>query len=79
LQVRRAPVSGIIRDVWEELSEPWRACAEEAWEAYRRGSLPIGAVVTDALGNVLSRGRNRIHERWGRPGPSSATSSPTPS
>jgi tRNA(adenine34) deaminase len=68
LQVRRAPVSGIIRDVWEELSEPWRACAEEAWEAYRRGSLPIGAVVTDALGNVLSRGRNRIHERWGAPG-----------
>ena len=58
---------GIIRAVWEELSEPWRACAEEAWEAYRAGSLPIGAVVTDARGNVVSRGRNRIHERSGPP------------
>lgn len=26
-------------------------------------ALPIGAVVTDADGNALSRGRNRIHER----------------
>ena len=51
--------------MWEELSEPCRACVEEAWEAYRRGSLPIGAVVTDAHGNILSRGRNRIHERAG--------------
>jgi len=41
---------------------------QEAWEAYRRGSLPIGAVVTDGGGNVLSRGRNRIHERSGPPG-----------
>jgi tRNA(adenine34) deaminase len=53
--------------VWEELSEPWRASAEEAWEAYRAGSLPIGAVVTDRQGNVLSRGRNRIYERSGPP------------
>jgi len=30
--------------------------------------LPIGAVVTDAHGNVLSRGRNRIHERSGPSG-----------
>ena len=48
--------------LWEELSEPWRACAEEAWEAYRAGSLPIGAVVTDARGNVVARGPSRIHE-----------------
>jgi tRNA(adenine34) deaminase len=66
--VRRADQGGIIRSVWEELSEPWRACVEEAWEAYRSGSLPIGAVVTDAYGHVLSRGRNRIHERSGPSG-----------
>ena len=53
--------------VWEELANPWRACVEEAWEAYRSGSLPIGAVVTDACGAVLSRGRNRIHESSGPP------------
>jgi tRNA(adenine34) deaminase len=66
--VRRAYPGGIIRFVWEQLSEPWRTCVEEAWEAYRSGSLPIGAVVTDPRGNVLSRGRNRIHERSGPSG-----------
>jgi tRNA(adenine34) deaminase len=49
--------------MWERLSDPWRACAILAWESYCAGSLPIGAVVTDADGNALSRGRNRIHER----------------
>jgi tRNA(adenine34) deaminase len=41
---------------------------ELAWEAYRAGSLPIGAVVADAEGKVLSCGRNRIHERSGADG-----------
>ena len=55
-------------DVWEYLSEAWRACVTLAWESYRAGSLPIGAVVADAEGNVLSRGRNRIHEKSGEDG-----------
>ena len=55
-------------DLWEHLPVPWRACVELAWEAYRAGSLPIGAVVADAEGKVLSRGRNRIHERSGADG-----------
>ena len=41
---------------------------ELAWEAYRSGSLPIGAVVVDAEGRILSSGRNRIHEFTGAPG-----------
>jgi tRNA(adenine34) deaminase len=55
-------------DLWERLPVPWRVCVELAWEAYRAGSLPIGAVVADAEGHVLSRGRNRIHERSGADG-----------
>jgi tRNA(adenine34) deaminase len=54
--------------MWETLAEPWRACVDLAWKAYRAGSLPIGAVVTDVSGNLLSRGRNRIHERFGEGG-----------
>jgi tRNA(adenine34) deaminase len=38
---------------------------EEAWAAYCAGSLPIGACVTDATGQILSRGRNRIDETEG--------------
>ena len=41
---------------------------ELAWEAYRAGSLPIGAVVADAEGRVPSRGRNRILETSGPSG-----------
>lgn len=48
--------------MWERLNEPWLVCIEEAWTAFQRGSLPIGAVITDRRGAILSRGRNRIHE-----------------
>ena len=44
------------------LTRPWQICLEEAWAAYCAGSLPIGACVVDAKGNILSRGRNRIME-----------------
>ncbi len=48
--------------MWQSLALPWRACLEEAWLAYRSGSLPIGAVVTDQDGSIIARGRNRIFE-----------------
>jgi tRNA(adenine34) deaminase len=66
--VRRVWRDGTIHPVWETLSVPWRACVDQAWEAYRAGSLPIGAVVADAGGGILSAGRNRIHEGTGPPG-----------
>jgi tRNA(adenine34) deaminase len=36
--------------MWADLPAPWQACLEEAWAAYRAGSVPIGAVVTDGRG-----------------------------
>jgi tRNA(adenine34) deaminase len=48
--------------IWSDLSEPWRACLEEAWKAYCAGSVPIGACITDAAGQVIARGRNCIYE-----------------
>ncbi len=50
-----------------DLPWPWLACLEEAWAAYRAGSLPIGAVYADRDGTVLLRGRNRIEEPFGGP------------
>lgn len=41
---------------------PWRRCLEEAWAAYRRGSIPIGAAVADGRGRVVSGGRSRVFE-----------------
>jgi tRNA(adenine34) deaminase len=47
---------------WREAGEAWRAAFELAWEAFAAGTIPVGAVVTDADGTVLARGRNRITE-----------------
>jgi tRNA(Arg) A34 adenosine deaminase TadA len=43
-----------------ELSQPELACLELAWEAQLAGTIPIGAVVTDADGQIVARGRNAV-------------------
>ena len=48
---------------WQRLSDVWQCCVKEAWTAYCHGSLPHGAVITDAQGNIVSHGRNRIREK----------------
>lgn len=47
---------------WNSLSLPWRAAFEQAWTAWRAGSLPVGCVVADREDAVLLSGRNRIEE-----------------
>jgi tRNA(adenine34) deaminase len=49
--------------MWSDLPKPWQVCFELAWDAYCDDCYPIGAVVTDAGGNVITRGRNRIYEK----------------
>lgn len=49
--------------MWHELPEPWRVSFEQAWEAYRNGSIPIGAALADEHGDVIARGRSRQYER----------------
>ncbi len=46
--------------MWSRLSAPWKACIEMAWEAFCAGCIPIGSVITDADGNLVAAGRNRI-------------------
>ena len=41
--------------MWADLTLPWQACLEQAWIAYCSGTIPIGAVVTDADGMDLFR------------------------
>ena len=48
--------------MWENLSEIWKAAFEEAWEAFKSGSIPIGAVITDKSGNILLKDHNRSSE-----------------
>ena len=39
-----------------------RLALEQAWEAYRHGSFPVGAVILDPHGEVVAVGRNRVGE-----------------
>src|SRR5918999_2641932 len=47
---------------------PWRECFELAWEAFRAGTIPVGAVVADESGEIVARGRNHIFEETAPPG-----------
>jgi tRNA(adenine34) deaminase len=49
-------------DPWRELAPAWRAAFELAWEAFAVPTIPVGAVVTDADGTAIARGRNRIFD-----------------
>lgn len=49
--------------MFSSLALHWQVCIEEAWQAYCVGSLPIGAVVVDEMGNILGKGRNRIGDK----------------
>lgn len=51
----------------------WRRPFELAWEAWRAGSFPVGAVVVDGSGTVVAEGRNRIDEPAAPRGQVSAT------
>ncbi|SNQ52127.1 Cytosine/adenosine deaminase [Frankia canadensis] len=46
----------------------WRLVMALAWDAYRAGSLPVGAVVLDGDGVMVGRGRSTRHEDLAVPG-----------
>ena len=48
--------------MWKKISGPWRACFEQAWQAYCNDSIPIGSVIVSEEGEIISRGRNMIGE-----------------
>jgi tRNA(adenine34) deaminase len=53
---------------WAQLPAAWRDAFGLAWEAFRVGSPPVGAVVVDSSGAIVGRGRSRRAERSAPPG-----------
>jgi tRNA(adenine34) deaminase len=47
---------------WAALEDPWRRCLSLAWEAYGAGTIPVGAVLVNGDGRVVSEGRNRVYD-----------------
>jgi tRNA(Arg) A34 adenosine deaminase TadA len=56
------------RALWASLDEAWRVSFEQAWEALRAGSIPVGACVAEPSGRVIHASRNRTAESSGPPG-----------
>lgn len=48
--------------MWKDLSVEWKRTFENAWKAFRQGSIPIGAMITDKSGHVIIEGRNETCE-----------------
>ena len=44
------------------MDAPWDEVFRLMWEAYRAGTIPVGAVVVDEAGEIVSCGRNRIFD-----------------
>lgn len=53
--------------MWSDLSLPWQAALEQAWEAWCCGCIPIGCVIANPAGEIVARGRNRIDEHIAPP------------
>lgn len=49
--------------MWDTIPHPWRQAFSEGWQAFLKGSVPIGAAITDEKGVLLSKGRNRTMEQ----------------
>ncbi len=47
---------------WDGLEPTWRTCFELAWDSFRAGSVPVGAVIADGGGTIVARGRARSME-----------------
>ena len=45
----------------------WQECLDLCFDAVSAGSMGIAAVVTDQLGNIITRGRNQLHDSLDSP------------
>lgn len=48
--------------MWKDLPREWQEAYKLAWLAFCRGSIPIGAIITDASGKTVIAGRNETGE-----------------
>lgn len=43
---------------WSDIPYIWQECFKEAWKSFQEGSRPIGALVTNSKGDIVSRGKS---------------------
>jgi tRNA(Arg) A34 adenosine deaminase TadA len=45
-----------------DLDAAWHHALEQAWQSFLAGTTPVGAVVTDSVGEIVTEGRGRRYE-----------------
>ncbi len=50
-------------EAWDSLERPWSKCLQLAWEALAVGTVPVGAVVVDPHGDMVTAARNGVYEK----------------
>jgi len=48
--------------VWNNLEKPWQEAISLAWEAYKKRTIPIGCVIVNKEGEIVSKGQNQIFD-----------------
>lgn len=48
--------------MFSELHKNWQKAFDLAWHAYKNGTIPIGALIVNAQGEVVATGQNRIFD-----------------
>lgn len=51
--------------MWNKLDRPWKESISLAWDAYKKGTIPIGCVVINKEGEIISKGQNQIFDLAG--------------
>jgi tRNA(Arg) A34 adenosine deaminase TadA len=56
-----------LREAWASQEPAFRRALERAFEGLRAGGLPVGAALTDELGQIIADGRNHAYDPPGGP------------
>lgn len=48
--------------MWNDINYIWKEAFTMAWESFKRNTIPIGAVIINEEGNIISKGRNEIYD-----------------
>ena len=48
--------------MWDGLNKPWQESIKLAWDAYKKGTIPIGCVIVNNEGEIVSKGQNQIYD-----------------
>lgn len=54
-----------VTSMWDRLDRPWQEAFKLAWDAYKKGTIPIGCVIVNQDGEIISKGQNQIFDTTG--------------